>query len=82
MDIYHIWCNLKPGVSDVEFAGRVQTYLGHLKTEGKLAGFRVTRAKLGLRPPALREFHLMLEFRDLAQLDGAFAAAAARVVSL
>ncbi|MDP6573622.1 MAG: hypothetical protein QGI63_01750 [Rhodospirillales bacterium] len=28
MDIYHIWCDLKPGVSDMEFSDNIGTYLG------------------------------------------------------
>lgn len=78
MDIYHIWCNLKPGVSDVEFCDDTRRYLDHLKSLGRLSSYRITRAKLGLRPAVLREFHIMLEFVDLAQLDAAFGAVAAR----
>jgi hypothetical protein len=36
------------------------------------------RCKLGLRPTELREFHFMLEFDSLAQLDAAFGAVAPR----
>ena len=78
MDIYHIWCNLKPGVADLEFVRSTRTYLERLREQGSLAGFRITRAKLGLRPPALADFHLMLEFEGLAQLDAAFSQVAAR----
>lgn len=78
MDIYHIWCNLKPGVSDVEFADRTREYLDRMKERGCLVAYRITRAKLGLRPPALPEFHVTIEFTGLAQLDAAFSAVAAR----
>lgn len=78
MDIYHIWCNIKPGVGDLEFCERTRSYLEHLKGEGRLDAYRITRAKLGLRPPALREFHIMLEFTGLAQLDAAFGHVASR----
>jgi hypothetical protein len=78
MDIYHIWCNLKPGVSDMEFVRNTRVYLGRLQQLGKLASYRITRCKLGLRPPTLTEFHLMLEFESLAQLDGAFSEVATR----
>jgi hypothetical protein len=44
VDIYHVWFNLKDGVRDTESAG---TYLDHLKAEGALAGYRITRRKLG-----------------------------------
>jgi len=78
MDIYHIWANLKPGVSDVEFCEATGKYLGKLKEAGKLESWRITRRKLGLGDPLLPEFHIMIEFKSLDQLDKAFAAAAAR----
>lgn len=78
MDLYHVWCNLKPGVSDTDFADKAAAYLGHLEAEGLIGGFRITRRKLGLAPPQLREFHILLEVADLAQLDRAFTQVAAR----
>ena len=70
MNIYHVWCDLKPGVGDLTFSENVGAYLGHLKEQGLIEGFRLTRRKLGLGGPG--EFHLMIEIRDLAQLDAAF----------
>jgi len=78
MDVYQIWCNLKPGVADVEFVERVGTYLDRLKVDGRLESYRVLRAKLGLKPSNLREFLITLEFRDMTQLDAAFAKVATR----
>lgn len=78
MDIYHIWCNLKPGVGDLEFSERARAYLDHLQEERLIAGWRLTRRKLGLGPRELGEFHLMLEVRDLTQLEAAFARVARR----
>ena len=72
MDLYHIWCNLKPGVSDVEFAESVDHYLGELQRADRILGFRVTRRKLGLGPERLGEFHVVVEVRDLAHLESAF----------
>ena len=72
MNIYHIWCDLKPGTGDLAFAGKAADYLGHLKDQGLIETFRITRRKLGLGPPGLGEFHLTVEVRDLAQLDAAF----------
>ena len=48
MDIYHIWFNLKEGVSDIEFVEKSRTYLDHLKAMGTVADYRITRRKLGL----------------------------------
>ena len=78
MDVYHIFCNLKPGVSDTHFADKVAAYFAYLKDEGLISGHRVTRRKLGLGPSQLREFHIMLEVEDMAQLDRAFNHVAAR----
>jgi hypothetical protein len=30
MNIYHAWCDLKPGVRDTDFADGVAKYMGHL----------------------------------------------------
>lgn len=78
MDIYHIWCDLKPGVTDIEFAERVAAYLGHLKTKGLIEAWRLTRRKLGLAPTEFREFHLMIETNGLQQLQAAFEHVASR----
>ncbi len=72
MDIYHIWFNLKDGVRDIEFADAARAYLDHLKAAGRVADFRITRCKLGLRHPSLPEWHVTLDFENMAQLDSAF----------
>ncbi len=78
MDIYHVWCDLKPGTSDIEFALAAQNYLQNLVEDGRMSSFRITRRKLGLGIEQLGEFHLMLEFKGLAQLDEAFRQVASR----
>ena len=78
MNVYQIWCNLKPGVRDHEFMTELTRYLQKLQADGKLVHFRILRAKLGLTPRELREFCILLEFDDLAQLDAAFGSVAAR----
>ena len=78
MDLYHIWCDLKPGVRDTALVDGVEKYLGRLRSEGLIESFRLTRRKLGLGPSAVGEFHIMVETRDLAQLDQAFNAVASR----
>ena len=78
MDLYHIWCNLKPGVEDVGFAEKLGGYLGHLREQGLIEGWRVTRRKLGLGPPSLGDFHIIIELRDLHQLEDAFERVAGR----
>ena len=78
MNLYHVWCNLKDGVRDTEFSDRATAYFEHLKGKGLIAGYRITRRKLGLGPKELPEFHMMIEFEDLAQIDRVFGEVAAR----
>jgi len=78
MDIYHVWCNLRTGVSDVAFCERVTDYLNRLRDDGLIEGHRITRRKLGLGPRELGEFHVAIEVQDLAQLDRAFSVVAER----
>jgi hypothetical protein len=78
MDHYNIWCDLAPGVRDTTFTEKLAAYLGHLEKEGLIAGWRLTRRKLGFGPPALGEFHVVIEVKDLSQLESAFARVAGR----
>src|SRR6266849_1149811 len=78
MDIYHGWFDLKAGVRDTALADAFQNYMRHLAENGAIEKWRLTRRKLGLGPRELGEFHFMIETRDLAQLEKAFALAASR----
>jgi len=78
MNYYEIWVNLKDSRTDLEFCRAVDAYLGHLKSQGRLESWRVTRRKFGFGPAGLGEFHLSLAFKDLAQLDSAFSEVATR----
>ncbi len=51
LDIYHAWCDLKPGVSDTTFADNVAAYMGQLKEQGLIESWRLTRRKLGFGVP-------------------------------
>ena len=48
VNIYHAWCDLKVGVSDVDFSEGLAKYLDHLRTQGLIESWRLTRRKLGL----------------------------------
>lgn len=78
MDLYHVFCDTRPGVGDLAFCERMAAYLGHLQDRGMIAGWRLTRAKLGLGLRGMGDWHIMLEVRDLAQLEQAFQHVAAR----
>ena len=72
-DIYHIWADKKQGISDNDFANNMRKFLQRLVDEDKMASFRITRCKLGFRSiQDLPEWHIMMEFTGLAQLDDAF----------
>jgi len=72
-DIYHIWADKKNGITDIEFANNVRNFLQRLVDEKKMLSFRITRCKLGFRSiQDLPEWHIMMEFTGLAQLDEAF----------
>jgi hypothetical protein len=72
MNIYHARCDLKVGVSDIAFREGVAKYLDHLRAQELIESWRLTRRKLGFGPADLGDFHLMIEVKDLAQLDRAF----------
>jgi hypothetical protein len=78
VNIYHVWCNLKPGVDDLVFSERLTAYMDHLKAAGLIEHWRLMRRKLGLGAPGLGEFHIMIEVKNLGQLDAAFDRVASR----
>ena len=78
MDAYHIWFDLKEGVKDGELADALVHYFEHLKAEGRLARYRITRRKLGLGHPNLPEWNVILDFEDMAQMDRAFVSVSSR----
>ncbi|MEL6735891.1 MAG: DUF6614 family protein [Pseudomonadota bacterium] len=78
MDIYHGFFTLKHGVRDLDFADDLRRFMEHLVAKGEIEKWRLMRRKLGLGPKELGEFHVMIELRDLAQLDEAFSMAATR----
>lgn len=77
-DLYHVWCDLLPEMSDLDFAKATADWLDHLQGQGAIEAYRITRRKLGLAPDHLGEFHIQIETRDLAQLDQAFKHASSR----
>jgi hypothetical protein len=78
MNYYEIWVNLKDHRQDLEFCKAVDAYMGHLKAQGKIESWRITRRKFGFGPANLGDFHISLAFKDLAQLDHAFSEVATR----
>jgi hypothetical protein len=70
MDVYEIAVDLRPGVRDRDFVATLETYLGGLAAAGRIESWRLLRRKLGLGHG--QEFKILVETRDMAQLDEAF----------
>src|SRR3954447_18030037 len=78
LNIYHAWCDLKPGIGDLEFSEKVAGYMGHLKVQGLIEAWRLTRRKLGVGPWPLVESCLMIEVKALAHVLSGFDRVAGR----
>jgi hypothetical protein len=73
MDIYHIWANKEDDISDTDWYYNLKSFLDHLISENKMISYRITRCKMGFRSIAnLPEWHIMMEFTDMAQMEQAF----------
>jgi hypothetical protein len=73
MDIYHIWADKEGDISDIDWVNNMKKFLDHLVKEGKMVSYRVTRCKMGFRSiQDLPEWHIMMEFKDMHQMDLAF----------
>lgn len=78
MNHYVIWCELQPGVRDLDFAGAVDAWLGYLRTNGMVEGHGLWRRKLGFGPRGLGDWVVDIHTTDLAQLERAFQHTASR----
>jgi hypothetical protein len=76
MDVYELSVDLRPGVRDLDFVAALDAYLGGLVERGAIESWRLLRRKLGLGSGT--EFKVLIETRDLAQLDAAFRVVSAR----
>lgn len=72
MDIYHIWADKEGDISDLDWVNNMQSFLDHLVSEGRMVSYRITRCKMGFRSMDIPEWHIMMEFNNMAQLDSAF----------
>ncbi len=70
-DIYHIWADHKQGVDSYDFANKMRKFLNGLVSMGRMKSYRLTRSKLGFRSMNMPEFHIMMEFDNMQQLDDA-----------
>ena len=72
MDIYHIWADKSGDIPDTVWVNNMKEFLQHLVDEGMMESYRITRCKMGFRSMDIPEWHIMMEFQNMAQLDSAF----------
>ena len=73
MDIYHIWADKEENITDANWVANVRSFLDQLVNEDKMQSYRITRCKLGFRSiQDLPEWHIMMEFTGMDQLERAF----------
>ena len=70
-DIYHIWADHKEDVDSYDFAKKMRKFLDGLVDMKRMKSYRLTRSKLGFRSMNMPEFHIMMEFDNMQQLDDA-----------
>jgi hypothetical protein len=74
MDIYHIFADHAPDTDAYTFVKKMSVFLDSMVKIGKMEKYRIMRMKLGFRSMALPEFHIMMEFKNMQQLDDAMTA--------
>ena len=74
MDIYHIFANHTEDTDAYTFVKKMSVFLDEMVTLGKMQSYRIMRMKLGFRSMDLPEFHIMMEFNNMQQLDDAMTA--------
>ena len=71
MDIYHIFANHTEDTDAHTFVKKMSVFLDEMVALGKMQSYRIMRMKLGFRSMDLPEFHIMMEFKNMQQLDDA-----------
>lgn len=75
---YHVWFNLKPGVSDKEGLPTVERFLTHLCADREASSFKLLRNNGEAPRSKLPHYHALIEFSDQAQLNEAMKSQAQR----
>ena len=72
-DLYTIWANKEGDISDIDWVNGMKSFFDHLVSEGKMESYRITRCKMGFRSIAdMPEWMILMEFKDMSQMDSAF----------
>ena len=70
MDLYTIWADKQGDITDIDWVNGMRKFFDHLIAENKMISYRITRCKMGFRSiPNLPEFMILMEFRDMAQME-------------
>lgn len=78
-DLYTIWADKEGDISDIEWVNGMRRFFDHLISENKMITYRITRCKMGFRSIAdMPEWMIIMEFRDMAQMELAFKRVAKR----
>jgi hypothetical protein len=72
-DLYTIWADKEGDISDIDWVNGMKRFFDHLVSEDKMLDYRITRCKMGFRSIAdMPEWMIIMEFRDMAQMELAF----------
>ena len=74
MDIYHIFADHTQDTDAHTFVQKMSIFLDEMVALGRMESYRIMRMKLGFRSMDLPEFHIMMEFKNMQQLDDAMTA--------
>jgi hypothetical protein len=69
MDIYHVRCDLRPANRDQHFHENAARCMDHLRAEGLIESWRLTRRQLAHEPD---DWHLLIELRELRRIEDTF----------
>jgi hypothetical protein len=73
MDLYTIWADKEGDISDMDWVTGMKSFFDQLIDEGKMETYRITRCKMGFRSIAdMPEWMIIMEFKDMGQMDSAF----------
>ena len=73
-NVYTIYADHKDNINAHEFVAKMSLFLDKLVEHDKMICYRITRMKLGFRSMDMPEFHIMMEFSNMQQLDDAMTA--------
>ena len=72
-DLYTIWADKEGDITDIDWVNGMRRFFDHLVEEERMLSYRITRCKMGFRSIAdMPEWMIIMEFRDMAQMELAF----------